>query len=244
MNNLNMFKGAAGLMFELHNENCLKTMDKMIKNGITCDLILTDPPYNISKKNNFNTMRGVRVGIDFGDWDKGFDQFEWIDKGTQVLGKNGSMVIFNSWQNIGNIAKYAEESGMDIKDCIRWEKSNPMPRNIDRRYVVDYEMAVWLVKKKSKWTFNRFDPKYERPLFKCGIVQGAEKTLHPTQKPIALMEHLIKIHSNENDIVFDPFLGSGTVGEACKNLNRKFIGVELDPKYFKIAEERLLKINN
>jgi site-specific DNA-methyltransferase (adenine-specific) len=70
-------------------------------------------------------------------------------------------------------------------------------------------------------------------------VSGKEKTEHTTQKPISLMEHLVKIHTNENDLVLDPFMGSGTTGVACKNLNRNFIGIELDKEYFNIAKERI-----
>ena len=71
-----------------------------------------------------------------------------------------------------------------------------------------------------------------------------EKGLHPTQKPVDLMEYLIKTYSNENDTIFDGFMGSGTTGVACKNLNRNFIGIELDEGYFKIAEKRIKEANN
>lgn len=224
-------------MIQLHNGDCLKAMDKLIEDGIKVDAIITDPPYNIAKDNNFHTMG--RAGIDFGEWDKGFDLFSWIDKGVKLLDKNGSMFIFNAWKNIGEIAKYAEERGMEAKDCFRWEKLNPMPRNRDRRYIVDFEMGVWLVKKNSKWVFNRQDDKFQRPKFVSGLVAGKEKTEHTTQKPISLMEHLVKIHTNENQIILDPFMGSGTTGVACRNLNRNFIGIELDEKYFKIAKNRI-----
>ncbi len=229
----------------LYNDDCLVVMDKLIEDGVKVDAIITDPPYNIARDNNFHTMKNKygkpahRKGIDFGEWDKGFDLFSWIDKGVELLDKNGSMFIFNDWKNIGNIARYTENLGMDIKDCFRWEKLNPMPRNRDRRYITDFEMGVWLVKKKAKWVFNRLDEKYQRPKFVSGLVSGKEKTDHTTQKPVALMEHLVKIHSNENQLVLDPFMGSGTTGVACKNLNREFIGVELDKKYFEIAEKRL-----
>jgi site-specific DNA-methyltransferase (adenine-specific) len=209
------------------------------------NFILTDPPYNISKKNNFPTMKNKygkpanRTGIDFGEWDKGFDLFSWIDYGVKLLNKNGSMFIFNDWKNIGEIAKYAEKLGMDIKDCFRWEKLNPMPRNRDRRYIVDFELAVWLVKKNAKWTFNRQDEKFERPKFVSGIVGGKEKTKHPTQKPVSLLEHLLKIHSNEGDILLDLFIGSGTTAIACEKLNRRWIGIELQKEYCDIIVERL-----
>jgi len=224
---------------KLYNGDCLEVMDELIEQGVKVDAIITDPPYNISKKNNFHTMKG-RVGIDFGEWDKDFDLFSWMDKGFELLDKNGSMFIFNDWRNLGDISRYGESLGMDIKDCFRWVKSSPMPRNRDRRYITDFEMAVWLVKKKSKWVFNRQDEKYERPEYKCNRVSGKEKTKHTTQKPVSLMEHIVKIHTNEGDLVLDPFMGSGSTGVACKNTNRDFIGIELDKDYFDIAKERIL----
>ena len=139
----------------LYNGNCLEVMDYLISQNTIVDAIIADPPYNIARDNNFSTMKNKygkpahRRGIDFGEWDKGFDLFSWLDKGVELLDKNGSMFIFNDWKNLGDIARYAESLGMDIKDCFRWEKLNPMPRNRDRRYITDFEMGVWLVKKKA-----------------------------------------------------------------------------------------------
>lgn len=216
---------------ELIQGNCLERMKDIPDGSIAA--VITDPPYNIARKNNFHTMG--RAGIDFGDWDKGFDLFSYIDEVSRVLTKNGSFIVFNDWKNLGDISKYAETVGFDTKDMIRLEKTNPMPRNRDRRYITDYECAIWFVKKGAKWTFNRQSKTYERPKFVGSIDSG----LHPTQKNVFLMEWLIKIHTNVGEIVLDPFMGSGTTGVACKNLNRNFIGIELDPEYFKIAEKRI-----
>lgn len=122
---------------------------------------------------------------------------------------------------------------------VRLIKTNPMPRNRDRRYITDYECAVWLVNKNAKWIFNRQDKNYQRPEFNYSVVSGKEKTAHPTQKPIKLMEELLKIHSNQEQLILDPFMGSGTTGIACLNLNRNFIGIELDPTYYNIAKTRI-----
>jgi site-specific DNA-methyltransferase (adenine-specific) len=218
-------------MIDLRLGDCLEIMQSIPDKSV--DLCLTDPPYNIAKKNNFSTMG--RAGIDFGEWDKGFDLFSYIDQVSRILKKNGSFVVFNAWRNLGAIADYAEKQDFETKDMIRLEKSNPMPRNRDRRYITDYECAIWFVKKGAKWTFNRQDDKYQRPKFVASIETG----LHPTQKNLKLMEELIKIHSKQNDVVFDPFMGSGTTGLACKNLERKFIGIEKDPVYFQIAKNRI-----
>lgn len=219
-------------MINLMQGDCLERM-KEIPDG-SVDLVLTDPPYNISKDNNFHTMG--RSGVDFGEWDKGADLFSYINVIFNLLSKNGSAVIFNDWKNIGEIAKYAESVGFNIKDMIRLEKSNPMPRNRDRRYITDYEVAVWVTKPKAKWVFNRQDNKYQRPKF----VHSIDKGLHPTQKSLKLMEELLLIHSNSGDVVLDCFMGSGTTGVACLNLNRKFIGIEMDENYFNIATQRIV----
>ena len=228
---LTVNKGDEKVMFKLHHGDCLDVMKSIPDNSI--DLILTDPPYNMSQKNNFHTMN--RSGINFGEWDKKFDLFSYIDEVVRLLNKNGSFVVFNSWQNLGDIAKYAESKGLDTKDMIRLEKTNPMPRNRDRRYITDYECAVWFVKHNSKWIFNRQSKTYERPKYTGSIETG----LHPTQKNLGLMKWLVLIHSNENNIVLDPFMGSGTTGVACQNLNRNFIGIELDETYFNTAKERI-----
>jgi DNA modification methylase len=217
---------------KLINGDCLEKLRELDRASI--DAIITDPPYNIARDNNFTTMG--RAGIDFGEWDKNADIFSYIGEVSRILKKGGSFVVFNAWRNLGKIAEYAEDTGFVTKDMIRLEKTNPMPRNRDRRYITDYECAIWFVKP-GKWTFNRQDDKYERPKFACGI----EKGYHPTQKNVKLMEWLIKIHTNENDVVVDPFMGSGTTGVACKNLNRNFIGIEMDKNYFEVAKKRIGK---
>jgi DNA (cytosine-5)-methyltransferase 1/site-specific DNA-methyltransferase (adenine-specific) len=193
--------------------------------------IITDPPYNISKENNFNTLNN-RNGIDFGEWDKNFDLFGWIKEYEQILDKNGSMIIFCSYLYISFIIQALEQANMVTKDIIVWQKSNPMPRNVNRRYVQDMEFAIWAVKKNAKWTFHKEDDiPYLRGFFKYPIVSGKDR-IHPTQKNVNLIEDLIKIHTNEQDIIIDPFMGSGSTGIACNNLNRKFIGIEKDEKNF------------
>lgn len=215
--------------------DCLERTKEIPDDSV--DLILTDPPYNIARDNNFHTMG--RAGIDFGEWDKGFDQFSWMNDIPRLLAKNGSVIIFNDWKNVGEIAKYGEQLGLTIKDMIRWEKSNPMPRNKDRRYITDYEVAVWLTMPKAKWVFNRQSDTYDRPLVKGSLTPKSEKVGHTTQKPVYLMKKLLETHSNIGDVVLDPFMGSGTTGTACANLGRNFIGIELDWDYYNIAKGRI-----
>jgi len=223
--------------FWLMQGDCLERM-KEIPSG-SVDMVLTDPPYNIARKNNFTTMG--RAGIDFGEWDKGFDLFSYIGGLARVCTKDANVVIFNDWKNIGEIAKYAESCGFVIKDMIRWEKDNPMPRNRERRFIVDYEVACWLTMPKAKWVFNRQSTTYDRPLFKGSLTPSSEKTEHTTQKPVYLMSNLISTLSNSGQTVLDLFMGSGTTGVACSNLKRKFIGIEMDANYFDVAKKRILE---
>lgn len=153
------------------------------------------------------------------------------------------MIVFSSWKHLAEISFALAENGFDTKDIIRYVKPNPMPRNRDRRYVVDCEYAIWAVCHNSKWTFNRQDPKYQRPEFRC-VPPTGKKRIHPTEKPVKLMQSLIEIHSNPNDVILDPFMGSGSTGVGALILNRKFIGIELDKQYFDLAKERIERADN
>ncbi|WP_100956045.1 DNA-methyltransferase [Helicobacter pylori] len=229
-------------MIQIHHADAFEIIKDFYQQNLKVDAIITDPPYNISVKNHFSTLKSAkRQGIDFGEWDKNFKLLEWNKRYAPLVNPNGCIIIFCSYRFISHIADFLEENGFVIKDFIQWVKSNPMPRNLNRRYVQDTEFALWAVKKKAKWVFNKPEnEKYLRPLIlKSPVVGGLERVKHPTQKSLALMERIISIHTNPNDIVLDPFMGSGTTGLACKNLKRNFIGIELEKEYFQTAKKRL-----
>lgn len=214
-------------------------LEEMKEEKIKVDCILTDPPYCISRKNNFKTMG--RAGIDFGKWDYNFNQTEWIKNCIPFLNDGGSIIIFNDWKNLSYIVEALEDNGCIVKDLLRWEKLNPMPRNVNSRYVIDFECAIWAVKGKKRWVFNKPENvSYIKAVFKSGVVPGGKKRLHPTQKHLNVIEGILSIHTNENDLIFDPFSGSGTTALACLNNSRKFIGSEIDERYFKNACKRLI----
>jgi len=231
--------------YEIYQADAFAIVKEFIKQNKVVNHIITDPPYNISKENNFSTMENRRQGVDFGEWDKSFDYCGWIKDYTKILDKNGSIIIFCSYRYISHIIDELERCGIDVKDILVWKKSNPMPRNIDRRYVQDMEFAVWGVKKGAKWVFNNVTNKpYLRSVFETSTVSGSEKNGHPTQKSLSLMEQIISIHTNSGETVLDPFMGSGTTGVAAANLGRIFVGVERESEFYNISQNRLQNIYN
>ena len=192
-------------MINLLQGDCIKLIEKLEDNSVNA--IITDPPYNIAKKNNFTTMG--RAGIDFGDWDKEFDEIAWIEKAVPKVKKGGNIVIFIGIKQATPIIEKMESLGCEFKDVIRMVKSNPMPRNRDRRFIFDTEFALYFVKKGAKWTFNRLDEKYERPLIETTVTPKSQKVDkgHPTQKPLYAMEWLLERLTNEGDTILDPFMG-------------------------------------
>ena len=222
------------------NNDCIIGMQELESESVNA--LITDPPYNIAKDNNFKSMG--RAGIDFGEWDKNFNLVSWLPIAIDKVKKGGNIVIFTDWKSTTPIVEELEKLNCEVKDMIRIEKSNPMPRNRDRRFITDYEIAIWAVKKGNKWTFNRQLETYERPLIKTKVTPKSEKIDegHPTQKNVETMEWLIERLTNERDVVLDPFMGSGTTGVACQNLNRRFIGYELDENYYSMANKRMLII--
>ncbi|MBT1395620.1 DNA (cytosine-5-)-methyltransferase, partial [Mycoplasma bovis] len=178
-----------GTNYQIHNANSFEIINDLISNNLKVDHIITDPPYNISQPNNFSTLTSAkRQGIDFGKWDINFDLISWIKPFMSLLNKNGSAIIFCSYRYLSFIINELENSSMVVKDVIKWVKTNPMPRNVDRRYVQDTEFAIWAVKSNSKWVFNKPDSKsYLRANFETSVVSGREKVSHPTQKSLKLM---------------------------------------------------------
>lgn len=181
--------------------------------------------------------RKGRNGIDFGKWDYDFNE-ESLCCLEAKLKKGGSLVLFHSFEQYFLLQTIL--SGLTFKDKIIWKKTNPMPRNRERRYISNIEMASWYVKDGAKWTFNRINANYDGCVVEYPSESGGGfKRYHPCQKTQGLLEELLKRHSNEGEMVFDPFMGSGSTGVACVNTGRNFIGYELETKYFEIAKQRI-----
>lgn len=234
-------------IFELFNEDCLTVMKEMNDNCI--DLILTDPPYNIGqfaeergnnlcslRENNFISAQWDNEENE--DWQELMNSF--FREAARVIKDGGSMVLFASVLKLDMIIHLAETHGFYYKTVGVWHKTNPLPRNMNIHFVNSVEPWVYFIYKSKTGTFNN-DNKVIHDFIETGITPRREKEhgTHPTQKPLVLMEHFIKLLSNEGDIILDPFMGSGSTAVACKNLNRNFIGVELDKNYFDIACKRV-----
>lgn len=225
---------------EIYKKDAIKFMKQLELDKIFVDSIITDPPYNVSRKNNFDTMG--RNSIDFGSWDKNFNQINWIKYASKIIKEGGNILIFNDWKNMGKISDELQKNDFEVKDLIKWVKPNPMPRNIKRRYVIDTEYIIWAVKKgKKKWTFN-FDPSekkpYLRPRFEFSSTKG-NKRFHPNQKPVELLRELIRIHTNIFDVIYDPFSGSGSISIAALKEKRVFIATEINNKFYEKSLSRL-----
>ena len=221
--------------------DCLELMKEIPDNSI--DLIITDPPYGISRTTNFmsgkptgNDTDRFRVSMDFGDWDYDFNQLQdVIIEAYRVLKNSGTMICFYDLWKLTILKNFYENAGFKQIRFVEWIKTNPVPLNSKINYLTNSrEVAVCGVKK-SNPTFNS---SYDNGIYKYPICHNKER-IHPTQKPVELIQDLIIKHSNENEAVLDPFLGSGTTCVAAINTNRKYIGFEIDGAFFNVAEQRI-----
>jgi DNA modification methylase len=213
----------------------------------TIDLILTDPPYNVSDRNGrerttVGTLKrkdgtSREVVRNFGAWDYEWTPEPFLAETCRLLREGGGLVAFTSEFLF---ASYLA-SGLDHRSLIYWRKVNPAP-GFKRLYMRAVEMAVWQTKG-SGWTFNgggAVANVYEGPILSgFSTVNNAEPRVHPTQKPLWLMKRLLNTHTDVGDLVVDPFMGSGTTLEAAKQLGRRAIGIEADERYCEAAAKRL-----
>ena len=205
------------------------------------DLILTDPPYCISKNTGFSSVvngeKRFAVNMDFGQWDQAEVNLEDMAKSFyDALRRGGTAIIWYDVWKIGRLKEVMESAGFKMIRLIIWQKTNPVPLNMRATYLSNSrEMAVSGVKV-GKPTFNS---KYDSGIYEYPIPRHNGNRMHPTQKPLDLFEDLVLKHSNPDDLVVDPFLGSGTTGVAAVRNYRRFAGCDLDANYVKIAHERI-----
>lgn len=225
------------------NVDCFDLLANLEDESI--DLVVTDPPYNISVENSKGAYGKGRHGMDFGEWDFGFDTEKWLNYIAPKVKEGGSVLIFNSYKNIGVMAKVMRNYGYELKGIPFWLKTNPIPHLGDRRYVSSMEHAMWFVRtngKDVKHTFNLHDTsKFENGVFRVSHHDKQNERFHTTQKPVKLFNEIIRIHSNRGDLVLDTFMGSATTAVCAQGLGRDFIGSELDPTYFDLSTKRVVK---
>lgn len=217
--------------------NAFNEIKKVASNSV--HLICTDPPYFISKKTNFKNGKGNQkkygsISMEFGDWDLKKNSINWfslMQEFKRILVPGGTMVIFYDIFKLNDIAVTAEKLNLKQPRIGFWEKTNPVPINARINYLSNSREYFISYTKGTKRTFNSY---YDRAYYEAPIVSGKIR-FHPCQKPVSVLEKVILTHTNEGDTVLDCFMGSGSTGEAAINLNRKFIGVELDDTYFNRA---------
>lgn len=233
--------------YQIINSDCISAMNKMEDN--TIDLILTDPPYNLGKfmkdrATNLKQMRSNFFGaagwddLDFAEWEQSMDNF--FEEASRVIRPGGSMIVFMAIIKVETIIKLATKHGFYYKTTGIWHKQNPMPRNMNLHFINSTESWIYFVYKKHTGTFNN-NGKAVHDFFETPVTPAGERKYgkHPTQKPVALLEQMVLLLTNEGDTVFDPFMGSGSTGVAAVKNHRKFIGSEINPDYCEISTARL-----
>tara|TARA_B100000700_G_scaffold320413_1_gene417655 strand:+ start:415 stop:1488 length:1074 start_codon:yes stop_codon:yes gene_type:complete len=239
------------------NGDSLKELKKIPKE--TFDLIFADPPYNLQLKNKLTRPDRSKVSAVDDDWDqfesfKTYDEFtlNWLKECKRILKKNGTIWVIGSYHNIFRVGSKIQDLGFWILNDVIWNKNNPMPNFRGTRFTNAHETLIWASKdKNSKYTFNYQslkclnDDLQMRSTWSMPICSGKErlknngKKLHSTQKPESLLHRILLASSNKNDLVLDPFLGSGTTAAVSKKLGRFFYGIEKDKKYFDAANKRV-----
>lgn len=225
--------------FTIHNGDCFNIMEELIKQKVQVDAIICDPPYN----------------IDIADWDKNFDIEKALKLCYQLLKNNGNIIIFQGWSEVCK-TKSIMDNLFTPMNWIIWDRIKG--RGATKNFVSTREDILWYCKGDNP-TYHKMYSNIEKKTAGMGTKNGettraltnvwydispivpwsSEKTEHPSQKPVELMERCVNIWTNPNDTVLDFTMGTGTTGRACLNLGRKFIGIEQDIKWFNIAQSRL-----
>ena len=223
------FKGES--MYKLYNGDCLEVMDKLIEESVKVDCILTDPPYLIDYKCNRRVVldKFDKILNDKNSYDL---IIESINKAYDILNDNSSIYMFCSWHNI-DFFKSEFEKRFKLKNIIVWNKNNHGTGDLKGSYAPKHEFILYGHKGRCLNKSKRL-----ADVISCDKVKSKDM-VHSTEKPIELLTKFINMSTNENDIILDCFMGSGSTGVACMNTNRRFIGIELDNNYFNIAKQRI-----
>jgi modification methylase len=223
------------------------------------DMIFADPPYNLQLGGDLFRPEGGRVDAVDDDWDK-FDTFAtydtftraWLKQARRILKPHGTLWVIGSYHNIFRVGAALQDEGYWILNDIVWRKSNPMPNFRGTRFTNAHETLIWASHSEdSRYTFNYRamkalnDELQMRSDWLLPICSGGERVktdgvkAHPTQKPESLLYRVLLACTNPGDVVLDPFFGTGTTGAVARRLGRRWIGIEREKRYVKVARERI-----
>ncbi len=239
--------------------DCIAEMAKLPAGSV--DMIFADPPYNLQLAGDLKRPDNSHVDAVTDDWDKftsfaAYDEFTkaWLAACRRVLKPAGTIWVIGSYHNIFRVGALMQDLGFWILNDVIWRKSNPMPNFRGRRFTNAHETMIWASRgaEAKGYTFNYEvlkagnDDVQVRSDWTIPLCTGEErlkggdgKKLHPTQKPQALLARVILSSSRPDDLVLDPFSGTGTSGAVAKHLGRRFVGFERDANYAKAAQRRI-----
>tara|TARA_R110000764_G_scaffold107964_2_gene193802 strand:- start:197 stop:889 length:693 start_codon:yes stop_codon:yes gene_type:complete len=227
------------MMINLMLGDCLEKM-KEIESG-SVDMVLTDPPYEISNSGGGMMDRDNREFIrnidKMGMCKSNFNVSGFLDACLNLFDHKQKFcgVFFCSMKQVSSYINWAENKKLQVGLGV-WHKSNPAPL-CNFKYLNDVEYWVYIKGNKSKILGNY----HSKSMVYSSQINKKDKKLygHPTIKPVEILEKFLTNHSKDQQVILDPFMGSGSTGVAAKNLNRSFIGIEMDENYFNIAKERI-----
>jgi modification methylase len=242
--------------------DCVAAMAKMPAASV--DLVFADPPYNLQLQGDLKRPDDSRVDAVDDDWDKfasfaAYDDFTraWITACRRLMKPSATLWVIGSYHNIFRVGTILQDLGFWILNDIVWRKSNPMPNFRGRRFTNAHETLIWAARDAAKrnYTFNYEalkagnDDIQMRSDWLIPLCTGEErlkggdgKKLHPTQKPEALLARIMLAASRPDDLVLDPFSGTGTTGAVARRLRRRFIGIERTAEYAAAAEARIAAV--
>jgi modification methylase len=242
--------------------DCVAEMAKIAASSV--DLVFADPPYNLQLQGDLKRPDDSRVDAVDDDWDKfssfaAYDDFTraWLIACRRVMKPSATLWVIGSYHNIFRVGAILQDLGFWILNDVVWRKTNPMPNFRGRRFTNAHETMIWAAREAGGkgYTFN-----YEalkagnediqvRSDWTLPLCTGEErlkgsdgKKLHPTQKPEALLARVILSSSRPDDLVLDPFSGTGTTGAVAKRLRRRFIGFEREAAYAAAARKRIAAV--
>ena len=238
--------------YQVIQGDCLQILDQLP--AAIADVAFADPPYFLSN-GGMTCKSGGRAKVDKGKWDQSQGLHEnhafhhqWLSKCQRALKPDGTIWVTATQHTLFSIGFALQELGYKILNLITWEKPNPPPNLSCRYFTHSTELIIWAAKSaKSKHRFNYQTMKNQnggkqmKTVWTIPAPSRVEKKFgkHPTQKPVALVRRCLDASCGRDSLVLAPFMGVGTTGVACVSTQNRFIGIELDTEYVRVARERI-----